>query len=218
MALTYSQLNQAIQDYTENEEASFLANIPNFVQLAEETIYRNANLPLQSNDYTGVTVAGANTVALPSDFLAFDYLYVVDTSGAYNLLLNKELDYIYQAFPIPTFQQIPLYYGLKDNSNFVLGPTPDQVYNLKGRYLYAPASIVTSGTSWLGNNAENALLYGSLVNAYVYMKGYDAPAMAAYEKAFQEALGKVKELGEGYERSDQYRNPMPRPIDLSGGS
>ena len=138
MALTYTQLYQAVQDYTENEEASFLANIPVFVQLTEETIYRNANLPLQSQNGTLSTVSGNNVVALPADFLAFDYLYVVDQLGNYNLLLNKEVDYIYQAFPTPSYHSLPLYYSVRDNNNIVLGPTPDNTYTLNFQYLYVP--------------------------------------------------------------------------------
>lgn len=214
--MIYSELYQYIIDYTENQEPTFLTTIPFFVMCAEEEIYRSVNIPPQSKDWTGTsTVGGNNTVSLPSDFLNFDYVSVIDLTGAQNLLLNKEIDWIYQAYPLNSTQSIPLVYANKDNTSLVLGPTPDQVYALKGRYVYTPTSIVTAGNTgtWIGTNAQNALLYGTLCQAYTYMKGEQALTQQ-YLALYQEALEKLKKLGEGHERSDQYRNPTPRPIPL----
>lgn len=213
----YADLVTLIQDYCENQEVSFVAHISQFVQFTEEDIYRRANLPLQSKNGTALTISGQNSVTLPTDFLSFDYLYVLDGTGAAQMLLNKETDFIYQAFPNNTYQTLPIYYSVRDNTTIILGPTPDQVYSLQFQYVYTPQSIVTASETWLGDNAQNALLYGSLVQAYVYMKG-EPNILEYYRAMYQEALDHVKKLGEGDERSDQYRNPTPRPIPLGGGS
>ena len=215
--MDYAELYNYITQYTENQEASFLANIPLFVQLTEENIYRNANLPLQSKVVSLVATAGANTVTIPSDFLNFDYVYVIDGTGKYQILLNKETDFIYQAYSDPTYQTLPLYYAIRDAYTIILGPTPDQAYNLSTQYVYVPESIVTAGTSWLGDNAQNALLYGSLAQAYTYMKGEDT-LMQKYEMMYQDALGKTRELGEGLDRSDAYRTSPPRDLPNGGNN
>lgn len=214
--MLYTELVTYITDYCENQETSFLANIPLFVQLAEEEIYRRANLPLQSKEGSLITVSGQNSVNIPSDFLSFDYLSVIDGTGANNLLLEKEADFIYQAFPLNSYQTLPSYYCVRDNSTIILGPTPDMAYSLFFQYVFVPESIVTANTTWLGDNAQNALLYGSIVQAYTYMKG-EQELLQQYTTLYETALGHVKKLGEGDERSDQYRNPSPRPIPLGGG-
>jgi hypothetical protein len=178
-------------------------------------IYRNANLPLQSKVGTATCTAGSPLVALPADFLSFDYLYVVDVSGNAGMLLNKEADFIFQAFPLSTYQALPQYYSVLDNVNLRLGPTPDSAYVLNYQYVFAPPSIVTAGISWIGTNAQNALLYASLIQAYTYMKGEDS-LVQMYQGLYQDALGVLKKLGEGDERKDEYRTPSPRPISQEG--
>ena len=211
--MLYSDLYTAIQNYTENTEASFLANIPTFVQLAEENIYRQANFPLQSKVATGVLTSGIATFTLPSDFLNFDYLTISDGSGNIVPLLNKNLDYIYAAWPPATYRALPQVYNLRDAYTVVFGPTPDQAYAITYQYVYVPQSIVNAGATgtWLGTNAQNALLYGTLVQAYTYMKGEDS-LLQHYQEMYRQSLMDAKMLGEGLDNSDQFRNPPPRNL------
>ena len=211
--MLYSDLYAAIQNYTEYAESSFLSNIPFFVRLAEEDIYRKANFPLQSKVGTATLVPGVNTVTLPSDFLNFEYVNVVDLTGKYNLMLNKEVDYIYQVWSDPTYRALPQHYNLRDSYTIVIGPIPDQAYTLSFQYCNVPTSLVDSGSSptWLSLNAQNCLLYGTLVQAYTYMKG-DPSLLAHYTQLYNDSLGVAKALGEGADRSDGYRNPTPRNL------
>jgi hypothetical protein len=211
--MLYTDLYQAVQDFTEYTEASFLANIPFFVKLAEEDIYRKANFPLQSRVGSATLVAGVNTVVMPNDFLSFEYVNVFGTNGKYNMLLNKEVDYIYQVWSDPTYRAIPQHYNLRDAYTIVIGPTPDQAYTMTYQYVSVPTSIVNAGATgtWLGDNAQNPLLYGTLVQAYLYMKG-DQELLAHYKMLYDESLKTAKELGEAWDRSDAYRSPPPRNI------
>ena len=211
--MLYSDLYSAVQNYTEYAETTFLANIPFFVQLAEEDIYRKADLPLQSKVATGTLVAGTNTLTLPSDYLNMEYFLVQDLSGNQNPLLNKEIDYIYQVWGFVGSGGIPQHYNQRDSYTLVFGPTPDQNYPYQFQYNYVPVSLVNSGSSptWLSTNAQNALLYGTLVQAYIYMKGEDS-LLETYKALYMNALMDAKLLGEGLDRSDEYRNPPPRNL------
>lgn len=209
--MDYTTLYNLIVAYTDNEESSFLENIPNFVRLTEEAIYRNVDLPFQTKvNISLMTTPGSNSLTLPSDFLSFDYMFVVD-SGVYTMLLNKEVDYIYQAFGDPTYHDTPIYYSLQNNNTVILGPTPDIAYAVHMQYENKPDSIVVTSTSWVGDNCENALLYGSLVQAYTYMKGEDT-LLATYKTLWQEAISVAKVLAETWEHTDTYRNPRPRDL------
>jgi len=211
--MLYSDLYNAIQNYTEYTESSFLANIPFFVQLAEEDIYRKADLPLQSKVATGTLIIGVNTLALPSDFLNMEYISVIDLSGNQNILLNKEIDYIYQVWGTSGTTGLPQHYNQRDSNTLVLGPTPDKAYSVSYQYNYVPTSLVNAGSTgtWLGFNAQNCLLYGTLVQAYVYMKGEDS-LLQKYQELYRQALMDVKNLGEGLDRADEFRNPPPRNL------
>jgi hypothetical protein len=213
--MNYTQLSDAIQAYTENTEDNFIAEIPVFVQQAEQRIYNNVQFPSLRKNVTGVTAANNKYLQCPLDFLAVYSMAVVDgtlESGTYEYLLNKDVNFIRQAYPQADDTGLPRYYALfgprSDNADeltFILGPTPDSTYNVELHYYYYPESIVTAETSWLGDNFDSVLLYGSLVEAYTYMKG-EQDMMQLYNQKFMEALALAKRLGDGMERQDAYRS------------
>ena len=211
--MNYTQLSNAIQAYTENTEADFVANIPVFVQQAEQRIYNNVQFPSIRKNVTGSMTTSNKYLQCPTDFLAVYSLAVINASGEYEYLLNKDVNFIRQAYPQPTDTGIPKYYALfgprSDNAaelTFILGPTPDASYSSELHYYFYPPSIsVAPFTSWLGDNFDSVLLYGSLVEAYTYMKG-EVDMMALYNGKFQEALALAKRLGDGMERQDAYRS------------
>jgi hypothetical protein len=213
--MNYAALSSAIQAYTENTEADFVANIPVFVTQAEQRIYNNVQFPSLRKNVTGVTTINNKYVSCPSDFLAVYSFAVVDgtlASGTYEYLLNKDVNFIRQSYPQADDTGLPRYYALfgPQSANdaeltFILGPTPDSNYNVELHYYYYPESIVTAGTTWLGDNFDSVLLYGSLVEAYTYMKG-EADMMQLYNGKYMEAMALAKRLGDGMERQDAYRS------------
>ena len=210
--MNYTELSNAIQAYTENTEADFVTNIPVFVEQAEQRIYNSVQFPSIRKNVMGVTSTNNKYLECPSDFLAVYSMAVIDASGEYEYLLNKDVNFIRQAYPQPTDTAIPRYYALfgPQSTNaaelsFILGPTPNAIYNVELHYYYYPQSIVTAGTTWLGDNFDSVLLYGSLVEAYTYMKG-EQDMMALYNQKFMEALALAKRLGDGMERQDAYRS------------
>ena len=210
--MNYTQLSANIQAYTENTESNFVAEIPVFVQQAEQRIYNNVQFPSIRKNVTGSTSANNKYLGCPSDFLAVYSMAVIDADGVYEYLLNKDVNFIRQAYPQPTDTDIPKYYALFGSQTndvneltFILGPTPNATYSVELHYYYYPESIVTAGTSWLGDNFDSVLLYGSLVEAYTYMKG-EADMMALYNQKYMEALALAKRLGDGMERQDAYRS------------
>jgi hypothetical protein len=208
--VNYSQLTTLIQDYCESTEQSFVANIPTFVQLAEERIYNTVQLPAIRKNVTGSTSNGNQYLTLPSDWLSTFSMAVIDpTTQDYEYLLNKDVNYIRAAYPPPTSTGKPAYYAIFDDTTMLLGPTPDAAYTIELHYYYYPTSIVNSGTSWLGNNFETVLLYGSLREAYTYLKGSE-DMMNYYEQKYQESLGQLKRLGDGLDRQDAYRSGQVR--------
>ena len=215
--MNYTQLSNAIQAYTENTEADFVANIPVFVQQAEERIFNSVQFPSLRSNVTGATTTNNKYLQCPTDFLAVYSLAIINASGEYEYLLNKDVNFIRQAYPQPTDTGIPKYYALfgprSDNPaelTFILGPTPDAAYGAELHYFFYPPSIsVAPFTSWLGDNFDTVLLYGSLVEAYTYMKG-EQDMMALYNGKYQEALALAKRLGDGMERQDAYRSGQYR--------
>jgi len=211
--MNYTALSNAIQAYTENTEADFVANIPVFVTQAEQRIFNSIQFPSLRQNVTGVTTTNNKYLQCPTDFLAVYSLAVINASGEYEYLLNKDVNFIRQAYPQPTDTGIPRYYALfgprSDNAaelTFILGPTPDAAYGAELHYFFYPPSITVSPyTSWLGDNFDSVLLYGSLVEAYTYMKG-EADMMGLYNQKFMEALALAKRLGDGMERQDAYRS------------
>ena len=213
--MNYTELSNAIQAYTENTEANFIAEIPVFVKQAEQRIYNTVQFPSIRKNVTGSTSSGNKYLGCPSDFLAVYSMAVVDGTGAYEYLLNKDVNFIRQAYPQPTDTAIPKYYALFGSQSndvnelsFILGPTPNATYTVELHYYYYPLSITdpaTGGQTWLGDNFDSVLLYGSLVEAYTYMKG-ETDMMALYNGKYQEALALAKRLGDGMERQDAYRS------------
>ena len=220
--MNYTQLSTAIQDYTQNFEGDFVANIPLFVQQAEQRIYNTVQFPSLRKNVTGSTTQDNKYLSCPNDFLSVYSMAVIDATGAYEYLLNKDVNFIRQAYPNPnTDKAIPKYYALfgptvagatiSDELSFILGPTPDAAYNVELHYYYLPESITVApdGQTWLGDNFDSVLLYGSLVESYIFMKG-EADMMALYDTKYKEALALAKRLGDGLERQDAYRSGQYR--------
>lgn len=210
--MNYTQLKAAIIAYTENQDASFETEVPVFVKQAEQRIYNSVQFPSLRKNVTGTTTASNKYLQCPLDFLAPYSLAVIDATGAYEYLLNKDVNFIRQAYPTPTSTGLPKYYALfgprSDNENeltFILGPTPAASYGVELHYFYYPESIVDAGTSWLGDNFDSVLLYGSLIEAYTYMKG-EQDMLTLYNQKFMEALALAKRLGDGMDRQDAYRS------------
>ena len=219
--MNYTQLRAAIQAYTENSETNFVAEIPVFVTQTEQRIYNSVQFPSIRKNVTGVTTAGNKYLQCPLDFLAVYSMAVVDgtlESGTYEYLLNKDVNFIRQAYPQANDTGLPRYYALfgprsdnEDELTFILGPTPDTTYNVELHYYYYPESITVAanGQTWLGDNFDTVLLYGSLVEAYTYMKG-ETDMMQLYNAKYMEALALAKRLGDGMERQDAYRSGQYR--------
>jgi hypothetical protein len=219
--MNYTQLSANIQAYTENTEADFVAEIPVFVQQAEQRIYNSVQFPSIRKNVVGVVSTTSTYLSAPDDFLAVYSLAVVDADGNYEYLLNKDVNFIRQAYPKATDTGIPKYYALfgptvsgsaiTDELTFIVGPKPDANYTVELHYYYYPESITVAadGRTWLGDNFDSVLLYGSLVEAYTYMKG-EADMMALYNQKYMEALALAKRLGDGMERQDAYRSGQYR--------
>lgn len=207
--MNYSTLTTLIQQYCESTETTFVANIPTFVQLAEERIYNSVQIPAIRRNQTGTLSINNKYLTLPSDWLATFSLAVINTDGSQEFLLDKDVNFIRQSYPSPTDTGKPQYYAIFDANTFILGPTPDSNYSVEMHYYYYPTSIVTAGTTWLGDNFETVLLYGSLREAYTYLKG-EADMMQYYDQKYQEALGLLKQLGDGKDRRDAYRSGQVR--------
>jgi hypothetical protein len=208
--MNYASLTTLIQQYCESTEQSFVANIPTFVQLAEERIYNAVQIPAIRRNQIGTLTIGNKYLTLPSDWLATFSLAVIDpVTNAQEFLLDKDVNFIRQSYPDPDDQAKPKYYAIFDDNTFILGPTPDLAYQVEMHYYYYPQSIVTAGTSWLGDNYENVLLYGSLREAYTYLKG-EADMMQYYEAKYQEAIQQLARLGDGLNRRDSYRSGQVR--------
>ena len=220
--MNYTQLSNAIQAYTENTEASFIAEIPVFVQQAEQRIYNTVQFPSLRKNVVGAVSSTSPYLSAPTDFLASYSFAVIDASGNYEYLLNKDVNFIRQAYPNPTTDTgIPKYYALfgptvssgtiSNELSFILGPKPNSNYQIELHYYYYPESITTaaSGQTWLGDNFDSVLLYGSVVEAYTSLKG-ETDMMALYNQKYGEALALAKRLGDGMERQDAYRSGQYR--------
>jgi len=208
--MNYTQLVDLVKQYTQNEETSFVANIHNFVQLAEERIYNAVFIPAIRKNQIGTLTPSNKYLTVPADWLANFSLSVIDpVTNAQTFLLDKDVNFIRECYPDPDDIGIPKYYAIFDKNTFILGPTPDSNYQVELHYYYYPQSIVTASTSWLGDNFETVLLYGTLREAYIYMKG-EQDMMQYYEQKYQESLGLLKLLGEGKDRRDAYRSGLNR--------
>lgn len=214
--MNYAQLQEAIIQYTENTETTFVDNIPNFVRNTETLINNTVQLPAFRKNVTGQTTAAFPYIDIPSDFLSVFSLAVASYAqdgttivGPYVYLLQKDVNYIREAFPYPATPPSsatgqPKYYSIFSNDAFILGPTPDICYPLEMHYYAYPPSIVDAGTSWVGTNFPNVLLWGSLVEAYIYTKG-EPDLIQTYQQKFEESMAKLKMLGDGKDRQDNFR-------------
>lgn len=205
MAFTFTTLKQAIQDYCESNETSFVNNLPTIIQQAEDKILKTVQLPDFRKNVSGSVASNNQYLVMPSDFLT-PYSLAIDNSG-FEYLLFKDVNFIRQAYPLTSTQGAPKYYGIFSRTAFIVGPTPDAAYDAELHYFHKPESITVSvdGESWLGTNAESTLLYSCLVEAYTYLKG-DPDLMQVYTQRYLEALSKLEELGEGYSTTDSYRS------------
>ena len=210
--MNYTELVTAVSDYTENTFPT--ADMNTFIKQAEQRIYNSVQFPSIRKNVTGVTATNNKYLSCPSDFLAV-YSMAVETADGQEFLLNKDVNFIRQAYPKATDTATPKYYALfgptvvssiiTNELSFILGPTPDAVYNVELHYYYYPESIVTAATTWLGDNFDSVLLYGTLVEAITYMKG-EADMVTLYNGKYTEALALAKRLGDGMERQDAYRS------------
>jgi hypothetical protein len=213
MVVTYTvsvssptNLWQLIQDYCQNSEPTFLADIPTFVQLAEERVYNSVQIPAIRKNQTGFMSLGNKYLTLPTDWLATFSLSVIDpTSQAQTFMIDKDVNFIRESFPVPTSTGTPTHYGQFDQNTLILGPTPDAPYAVELHYYYYPESIVTASCSWVGNNFGEVLLYGALREAYLFMKG-EQDIIGYYEQKYQEGMALLKQLGDGKNRQDAYRS------------
>ena len=234
--MNYSELFIAVKGYLENDFPSTVftdsagsssssaaaltstEQVNTFITQAEQRIYNTIQFPTLRSNVTGTLTANNKYLACPSDFLAVYSMAVINADTSYTYLLNKDVNFIREAYPIPTDTGTPAYYALfgpvstnEAELTFILGPTPDAAYSMELHYFYYPESITTtaSGTTWLGDNIDSVLLYGSLVEGYTFMKG-EADMIALYEKKYQDALMLAKRLGDGMERRDAYRSGQAR--------
>tara|TARA_R110002110_G_scaffold69718_1_gene187925 strand:- start:117 stop:767 length:651 start_codon:yes stop_codon:yes gene_type:complete len=206
MSFTYTNLKTAIQDYLESTESSFVTNLPTFITTTEERILKNVQLDDFRKNQVGNLTASGTYLECPTDYLAPFSLAVIDSSSNYNYLLLKQVSFIRDFTPNASTTGLPKYYAEFDENTFIVAPTPDSTYEVELHYYYRPASLTTttgSETTWLSENAPNAMLYGSLVEACTYLKNYEV--IPTYEQKFQEALLGLKNLGEGKSTRDQYR-------------
>lgn len=219
--MTYTELVAAVEAYLQNYETDFVSQIPTFVKQAEQRIYNTIQFPALRKNVTGTTTSSNKYLSCPSDFLAVYSLAVVaPVTGAYTYLLPKDVNFIREAYPTPTSTGTPKYYALfgpqsgdPKELSFILGPTPDAAYTAELHYFFYPESIVTATNTWLGDNFDSVLLYGTLVEAYTFLKG-EADLIQLYDSKYKEALALAKRLGDGMERGDAYRNGQAKyPVE-----
>lgn len=211
MAWTYTTLKSTIQDYLETTETTFVNNLGVIVSQAEDRILKTVQLPDFRKSTTGAMTSGNSYLSTPSDFLS-PYSLALNNSG-YEYLIFKDVNFIREAYPVAATTGVPKYYGLFNETSFILGPTPGSGYSVELHYFYKPESITTAsaGTSWLGTNAESALLNASLVEAYTFLKG-EPDLLQLYEGRYQEAIAQLEKLGEGFSTTDSYRSGAVRSM------
>jgi len=210
MSFTYAQLETAIQDFTENTETSFVSNLPIFIRGAEDRIFTLVDLELFRKNAAAQLTIGDPYLNVPTDYLAPFSLQI--TTANYQAFLEfKDVNFVQRYSIDYGATATPKYYSIFDVDNFILGPTPNLTYDVELHYYYRPASLTAgagSGTTWLSENAPNALLYGSLVEAYTYMKG-EQDMLQLYEQRFAQEVQRLKDLAEARENSDAYRRGLP---------
>ena len=211
MSFTLTTLKQSIQDWTQNSETTFVNELDFIIKNAEERIFKVVDLDYFRKNVTGSMSSGNQFLQKPSDYLASFSLSFVNASSENVFLLQKDVNFIQEYSPNPSTTGTPKYYASYDVDNYIVGPTPDSNYTVELHYFYRPASITTddSGTTWISENASDALLYACLVEAYTFMKG-EADMLQLYSQRYGEAISRLKVYGEGQENSDAYRDGLPR--------
>ena len=210
MSFTYATLKTAIQDYTENTETTFVTHLPDFIKGAEERLLKTVQLSVFRKNSSGTMTSTNQYLAVPPDYLSSFSLSYTNSSSEKVFLELKDADFVQTYNPNPATTGLPKYYAVFDVDNFILAPTPNSNYSVELHYYYRPTSLTAgsdSGTTWLSENTPYALLYGSLIEAYIYMKG-EQDMVALYEKRFTQALVEAKKLGEAKETTDEYRTGM----------
>jgi hypothetical protein len=230
--MTYNELFIAVKNYLQNDfpdntwtnvagtgttTSDGTEQINLFISQAEERIYNSVQIPALRKNVTGLTTSGNKYLSCPGDFLSVFSMAAIDATGRYEYLLNKDVNFIRAAYPNPSTTGLPQYYALfgptvvtsviTDELSFILGPTPDAAYTIELHYNYYPESITVAadGRTWLGDNYSPVLLYGAMVEAYIFLKG-EQDMMAAYEKKYMDAMAQLNRLGTGLERGDAYRD------------
>ena len=211
MSFTLTTLKQSIQDWTQNSETTFVNELDFIIINAEERIFKSVDLDYFRKNVTGTMSSGNQFLQKPSDYLASFSLSFVNASNENVFLLQKDVNFIQEYNPNPSTTGSPKYYASFDVDNFIVGPTPDSNYSVEMHYFYRPASITTddNGTTWIGTNAPDALLYACLIEAYTFMKG-EADLLSLYTQRYGEAISRLKVYGEGQENNDAYRDGLPR--------
>jgi hypothetical protein len=210
MSFTKATLTTAIQDYTDNSETTFVNNIPNFIKAAEEKILKSVDLDYFRKNVTSALTSSDEFLTVPSDYLA-SFSFQITTAGSESFLLQKDVNFIREYTPASSTTGLPKYYARFDENNFILAPTPNSNYAIELHYFYRPTSLTAgadSGTTWVSTNAPFALLYGSLIEAYTFMKG-EPDVIQNYNGLYQQYLERVKDLGEARENTDGYRVGLP---------
>jgi hypothetical protein len=210
--MNYAELKVAVEDYVENTFSA--VDFANMTELAEQKIYQTVQLPILRKDATLALTAGVRNLSLPSDFLAAYSLALVLASGAYEFLLNKDVNFMRESYPNPTTQGQPKYYALDGTATtliqkIILGPTPNAALNVELNYFYQPTSIVTATNTWLGDNFESALFNAVLVEAARFMKA-EQDIVQLYMSQFNDSILLLKNLGDAKNRGDAFRNGQVR--------
>ena len=213
MSFTFAQLKTAIQDYVDNSETTFVNHLSDFIKASEERIFKSVDLEFFRKNVTSAMTSSDKFVSIPSDYLS-SFSLQITTAGSESFLLQKDVNFLQEAFDGSASTGLPRYYAVFDINNFLVAPTPNSNYAIELHYYYRPTSLTAgadSGTTWLSTNAPFALLYGSLVEAYTYMKG-EPDIMQQYEKRFNDQLVRLKDLAEARENSDAYSEGLPRAV------
>ena len=210
MSFTYAQLKTAIQDYTDNAETTFVNHLNDFIKASEEKLLKSVDLDYFRKNVTSTLTSSDQFLTVPTDYLA-SFSLQITTSGSESFLLQKDVNYLREYTPAASTTGLPKYYARFDENNFILAPTPDTAYTIELHYFYRPTSLTAGadgGTTWLSTNAPYALLYGSLIEAYTFMKG-EADVIQNYTNLYMQYLERVKDLGEARENTDGYRVGLP---------
>jgi hypothetical protein len=211
MSFTFAQMKTAIQDFTDNSETLFVSHLSDFIKSSEERIFKSVDLDIFRKNVTSAVSLNDKYLSVPTDYLS-SFSLQITTAGSESFLLQKDVNFLQEAYSGSASTGLPRYYATFDVSNFIVAPTPDANYTVELHYYYRPDSLTAGadgGTTWLSTNAPYALLYGALVDAYIFMKG-ENDLIQQYEKRFMDQLTRLKDYGEARENSDAYIDGLPR--------